>query len=169
MAANQRSCPGVGSDALRDPRDMVKAGLPEVESPEDAISRPSERRLKPAPRPASVSRPYRGNFRGAERCPAKEFKEMSRPPKSRYHVRRRRTWDRLRGALRREVLCHIPSSAGRNSEESFLNLMAYSDPKGQPGTIAWCATKRLDVSPAKPGGIRRNHSWVRCLTWSRKT
>jgi hypothetical protein len=24
MAANQRSCPGVWSDALRDPRDMVK-------------------------------------------------------------------------------------------------------------------------------------------------
>ncbi|MCA1607336.1 MAG: hypothetical protein LC775_18145, partial [Acidobacteria bacterium] len=41
--------------------------------------------------------------------------------------------DCLRGALRREALCHIPSSAGRNSEETFLNLMAYSDPKGQTG------------------------------------
>ena len=30
LAANQRSCPSVWSDALRDPRDMVKAGLPEA-------------------------------------------------------------------------------------------------------------------------------------------
>ena len=44
--------------------------------------------------------------------------------------------DHLQGALRREALCHILGSAGRNSEESFLNLMAYSDLKGQPGTIA---------------------------------
>src|ERR1700716_3891609 len=105
MAGNQRSCPGVGSDALRDPRDMVKAGLPEVESPEDAISRPSERRPKPTPRPASESRPFRGNFQSTERCPVRAFKEMSRPPKSRYHVRRRRTWDHLRDASPKVTEC----------------------------------------------------------------
>src|SRR5262245_37591695 len=105
MAANQRSCPGVGSDALRDPRDTVKAVLPEVESPEDAISRPSERRLKPTPCSALGSQPYRGNFRSAERCPVRVFKEMSRPPKSRYYVQRRRTWDRLRGASPKATEC----------------------------------------------------------------
>jgi len=30
MAANQRSCPGVWNDALRDPCDMAKAGLPKA-------------------------------------------------------------------------------------------------------------------------------------------
>jgi len=52
MAANQRSCPGVRSDALGDPRDKVKAKLPEPQSPEDAMVHPPERRLKPAPLPA---------------------------------------------------------------------------------------------------------------------
>ena len=50
MAENQRLCPGVWSNALRDPCDMVNlAGLPKPQSPEGAMSRPSERRLKPAP------------------------------------------------------------------------------------------------------------------------
>jgi hypothetical protein len=49
MAGNQRSCPGVRSDALRDPRDMAKAGLPEAQSPDDATPHPPERRLKPVP------------------------------------------------------------------------------------------------------------------------
>ena len=31
---NRRSCPGVGSGAPGDPRDMAKAGLPEAQSPE---------------------------------------------------------------------------------------------------------------------------------------
>ena len=52
MPGKQRPCPGVWSGALRDPRDMAKAGLPESQSPEDASCRPPERRLKPAPRPA---------------------------------------------------------------------------------------------------------------------
>jgi hypothetical protein len=45
MPGKQRSCSGVGGDALRDPRDMAKAGLPESQSPDDASSRPPERRL----------------------------------------------------------------------------------------------------------------------------
>ena len=40
--------------ALGDPRDMVKAELPEAQSPRDVTQRPSERRLKPAPRPALI-------------------------------------------------------------------------------------------------------------------
>jgi hypothetical protein len=43
-------CPGVWSNALRDPCDMVNsAGLLKPQSPEDAIVHPPERRLKPAP------------------------------------------------------------------------------------------------------------------------
>ena len=38
MPGNQRPCPGVWGGALRDPRDMAKAGLPESQSPEDASS-----------------------------------------------------------------------------------------------------------------------------------
>ena len=34
---------------VQDPRDTVKAGLPESQSPEDGSSHPPERRLKPAP------------------------------------------------------------------------------------------------------------------------
>jgi hypothetical protein len=36
MPGKQRSCPGVRSEALRDPRDMGKATLPESQSPDDA-------------------------------------------------------------------------------------------------------------------------------------
>src|SRR5689334_6125788 len=35
MPGKRRSCPGVRGEASRDPRDMAKAGLLEVESPED--------------------------------------------------------------------------------------------------------------------------------------
>jgi hypothetical protein len=52
MPGKQRPCPGVRGGALRDPRDMAKAGLPEAQSPDDACSHPPERRLKPAPRSA---------------------------------------------------------------------------------------------------------------------
>jgi hypothetical protein len=41
MPVNQRSCPGVRGEALGDPRDMAKAGLPEVQSPEGAIRTPA--------------------------------------------------------------------------------------------------------------------------------
>ena len=53
MPGNQWPGPGVRDGVLGDPRDMAKAGLPESQSPEDASSHPPERRLKPAPRPAS--------------------------------------------------------------------------------------------------------------------
>src|SRR2546421_10483311 len=98
MPGKQRSCSGVGNDALRDPRDMAKAGLPEAQSPDDASSHPPERRLKPVPYPASTWCQGRRNLRGAERCPARAFKEMSGTPTSRCHVRPRRTRDRLTGA-----------------------------------------------------------------------
>jgi len=55
MPANQCSCPDVRGEALGDPRDMAKAVLPEVESPEGAIEHPPERRLKPVPAPAAGS------------------------------------------------------------------------------------------------------------------
>jgi hypothetical protein len=86
MAENQRSRSGVWSGALRDLRDTVKAELPEAQSPEDARSRPPEKRLKPAPHPVLVSRPYRDNFQSVERCPVRAFKEMNESPKSRYSV-----------------------------------------------------------------------------------
>ena len=55
MPANQCSCSGVRGEALGDPRDMAKAGLPEVKSPGGAIEHPPERRLKPVPAPAAGS------------------------------------------------------------------------------------------------------------------
>src|SRR4029450_8739894 len=54
MPGKRRPCPGVRGGASRDPRDMAKAGLPEAQSPDDACNHPPERRLKPAPRPASA-------------------------------------------------------------------------------------------------------------------
>ena len=38
--------------------------------------------------------------------------------------------------LRREALCHISNSVGRNSEGVFLGLMTYPGPKGPRGTTA---------------------------------
>jgi hypothetical protein len=80
------------------PRDTAKAGLPVSQSPEDAIHRPSERRLKPALCPAPTWRCGWCNLRGIERSPVRRLKEMNGAPKSCYYVRRGRTWDRLRGA-----------------------------------------------------------------------
>ena len=45
MPGKQRPCPGVRGGALRDPRNMVRAGLPEAKSPDDASRHPPERRL----------------------------------------------------------------------------------------------------------------------------
>ena len=55
MAVNQRPCPGVWNGALRDPRDMAKAGLPESQSPEGAKAHLPERRPKPVPAPVAGS------------------------------------------------------------------------------------------------------------------
>ena len=49
MPGKRRSGSGVRAEALRDPRDMAKAGLPESQSPEDVKIRPPERHLLPAP------------------------------------------------------------------------------------------------------------------------
>jgi hypothetical protein len=45
MPGKQRPYPGVRGGALRDPRNMVRAGLPEAKSPVDASRHPPERRL----------------------------------------------------------------------------------------------------------------------------
>jgi len=42
MPEKQWPCPGTRSGVLRDPSDMVKARLPESQSPEDATFRPPE-------------------------------------------------------------------------------------------------------------------------------
>jgi hypothetical protein len=97
MPVKQWPCPGTRSGVLRDPSDMVKARLPKPQSPEDATFRPPERYLKPVPRPASESALIRGNLRGAERFPVREFKGMNEAPKSLYDVWQGRTWDHLRG------------------------------------------------------------------------
>ena len=93
MPGNQWSCPNVRGEALGDPRDMAKAGLPEPQSPDDAKGHPPERRLKPAPRSAMAwSRSYR-NLRSVERCPVRAIKEMSGAPTSCSDVQQRRTRD----------------------------------------------------------------------------
>ena len=97
MPVKQRPCPGTRSGALRDPSETVKARLPKPQSPEDAISRPSEMYLKPAPCHAFESALIGRNLRGAERLPVKEFKGMSGAPKSLYDVWQGRTWDHLTG------------------------------------------------------------------------
>ena len=102
MPVKQRSCPGTRNGALRDPSDMVKARLPESQSPEDATFRPSERYLKPASCHASESALIGCTLRGAERLPVREFKGMSGAPKSLYDVWQGRTWDRLTGTS------HVP-------------------------------------------------------------
>jgi hypothetical protein len=45
LSGNQRSCSSVWSDALRDPRNMAKAGLPEPQSPDDTTSRSAGKTL----------------------------------------------------------------------------------------------------------------------------
>jgi hypothetical protein len=80
MPGKQWSCPGVWDGALRDPRNMARAGLPEVKSPDDASRHRPERRPKPVPCPALVSLFCRRNLWGTGRCPVRVFKEMSWPP-----------------------------------------------------------------------------------------
>ena len=87
MPENQRPGSVVRDGALGDPRDMAKAGLLEAQSPEDASSHPPERHLKPVPALSWWSKSGRGNLRGAGRCPARAFKEMSGAPTSRCYVR----------------------------------------------------------------------------------
>jgi hypothetical protein len=44
--------------------------------------------------------------------------------------------------LRREALCYIPSSVGRNSEEMFLGLMPYLALKGSAGDSSMAEKQR---------------------------
>jgi len=86
MPGNQRSCSGARGEALGDPRNMAKAGLLLPQSPGGASPHPPEKRPEPAPHPAPACVESRRNFRGAERCPVRAFKEMSVEPKLRCHV-----------------------------------------------------------------------------------
>jgi hypothetical protein len=86
LPGNQRPGPDVRDGALRDPRDMAKAGLPEVQSPEGGSSHPPERHLKPAPALRRVGGMRQLQPSGRERCPVRALKEMSGPPTSRCHV-----------------------------------------------------------------------------------
>jgi hypothetical protein len=72
-----------GPGRSRDPRDMAKAGLPESQSPDDVMMRPSERHPIPTPCSATAWEGGHRNLRSVERCPARAIKEMSGTPTSR--------------------------------------------------------------------------------------
>jgi hypothetical protein len=93
MPAKRRPCPGVRAGVSRDPRDMAKAGLPESQSPDDVMMRPSERHPILTPCSATAWEGGCCNLRSVERCPARAIKEMSGTPTSRSDVRQRRTRD----------------------------------------------------------------------------
>lgn len=98
MPDNQRPGSVARGGALRGPRDMAKAGLPEPQSPVDESSHPSERLLKPMPCPVTALMHGRHTLHDMGRCPVRTLKEISGAPTSRYDVQQGRTWDRLRGA-----------------------------------------------------------------------
>ena len=52
MPVNQRPGPMSGTACWEDPRDMVKARLPESQSPVDVMDPSAGKALKPAPSPA---------------------------------------------------------------------------------------------------------------------
>ena len=82
LAENQRPCPGVWDGALGDPRDMVKAGLPD--SPVSRRRNSSSAGKTPVTGASPVAASYSGrrNLQGMERCPVTAFKETNRTPKS---------------------------------------------------------------------------------------
>lgn len=73
---------GVQGGVPRDPRDMAKAGLLEVQSPVVKRAHPPERRLGPVARHARASVYGSGTFRGAWRRPVRAVKGMSGRPTS---------------------------------------------------------------------------------------
>jgi hypothetical protein len=99
------SCPDAWNGAAVSPRDTAKAELPESQSPAMQLFIHRKWRLKPVPCPAPVYFVGGGNFRDIGPCPVRARKEMSGTPKSRYHVRQRRTWDRLRDASPKATEC----------------------------------------------------------------
>jgi hypothetical protein len=84
LAANQRSCPGVWNDALGDPRDMVKAGLPDSLVSRRRNSSSAGKTSVTGASPAAASYSGRRNLQGMERCPMRVFKDTNGTPKSRY-------------------------------------------------------------------------------------
>jgi hypothetical protein len=84
MPENRRLCSGVRNGAPGDPCDMVKAELPESQSPEGANSTPAGKT------PGTGADPFRRVFMDLressgvlERCPVRALKEMNGTPKSR--------------------------------------------------------------------------------------
>ena len=55
MTGTRRPGPGIRDGAPGDPRDMVKAKLPEAEISRGATARPPERYPEPVPHPAPIS------------------------------------------------------------------------------------------------------------------
>ena len=84
LAANQRSCPGVWNDALGDPRDMVKAGLPDSLVSRRRNSSSAGKTSVTGASPVAASYSGRRNLQGMERCPMRAFKDTNGTPKSRY-------------------------------------------------------------------------------------
>jgi hypothetical protein len=62
---------------------MVKAGLPEPQSPEDVMRHPPEMHMVPAPALSRSVRVCGVASVAEERFPVREFKEMNGAPKSR--------------------------------------------------------------------------------------
>jgi hypothetical protein len=98
MPGNQRPGSDVRGGALGDPRDMVKAVLLEVQSPAMELRILRNDVWNRCPRPAAALKHSCRNLQDPGATPSEGVKEMSGPPTSRFHVWRRRTWDRLRDA-----------------------------------------------------------------------
>ena len=65
--------------------------------------------------------------------------------------------------LRREALCYIPSSVGRNSEEVFLGLMPYLALKGSAGDSSMAAKQRASRRRRRWAAVRpvrHGESWI---------
>src|SRR6187401_3392393 len=78
MPGNRRSCPGGGSDAPGDPRDMAKAGLPEAQSPEGANVTPTGKTPETGTGPCCrVITNLRYSSGVLERCPVWALKETN--------------------------------------------------------------------------------------------
>ena len=89
MPGNRRSCPGVGSGAPGDPRDMAKAGLPEAQSPEGANVTPAGKTPETGTGPCGRVTTNLPQSSGAlERCPVRVLKETNGTPKSRWYMQR---------------------------------------------------------------------------------
>jgi hypothetical protein len=84
MPENRRPRPGIRGGAPGDPRDMVKAGLPESQSPEGANATPTGKVHETGAGPCVGVTRYLPQSSGVqERCPVRAFKETNGTPKSR--------------------------------------------------------------------------------------